>query len=104
MTAISMSAAPAGLVSDAFAVGLRASHHVRNARMFDIHCITVAAADPYRQALFWSEVTGWQEDPGDPNYPGDPAGVSGTRAFSWCTGGTARSRPGGAAAAIPSAG
>jgi hypothetical protein len=24
--------------------------------------------------LFWSEVTGWQEDPGDPNDPGEPEG------------------------------
>jgi hypothetical protein len=42
--------------------------------MFDIHSITVDCADPYRQARFWSEVTGWQEDPDDPNRPGDPAG------------------------------
>ena len=42
--------------------------------MFDIRSITVDCADPYRQALFWSEVTGWQEDPDDPNSPGDPAG------------------------------
>jgi hypothetical protein len=26
------------------------------------------------QALFWSEVTGWQEDPDDPNNAGDPEG------------------------------
>ncbi|HEY5362310.1 MAG TPA: VOC family protein [Streptosporangiaceae bacterium] len=42
--------------------------------MFDIRSITVDCADPYRQALFWSEVTGWQEDPGDPNNRGDPEG------------------------------
>jgi hypothetical protein len=42
--------------------------------MFDIRSITVDCADPYRQALFWSEVTGWQEDPDDPNHPGDPEG------------------------------
>src|SRR5450755_1615286 len=42
--------------------------------MFDILSITVDCADPYRQALFWSEVTGWQEDPEDPNRPGDPEG------------------------------
>jgi predicted enzyme related to lactoylglutathione lyase len=42
--------------------------------MFDIHCITVDAADPYRQAQFWSEIAGWQEDPDDPNLPGDPVG------------------------------
>jgi predicted enzyme related to lactoylglutathione lyase len=42
--------------------------------MFDIRSITVDCADPYRQALFWSEVTGWQEDPDDPNRPDDPEG------------------------------
>jgi Glyoxalase-like domain len=42
--------------------------------MFDMRSITVDCADPYRQALFWSEVTGWQEDPDDPNNPGDPEG------------------------------
>jgi len=42
--------------------------------MLDIRSITVDCADPYRQALFWSEVTGWREDPGDPNSLGDPEG------------------------------
>ena len=42
--------------------------------MFDIRSITVDCADPYTQALFWSKVTGWQEDPDDPNNPGDPEG------------------------------
>ena len=42
--------------------------------MFDVRSITVDCIDPYRQALFWTEVTGWQEDPGDPNNPGDPEG------------------------------
>ncbi|HEY0936352.1 MAG TPA: VOC family protein [Trebonia sp.] len=42
--------------------------------MFDVRSITVDCADPYRQALFWSEVTGWQEDPDDPNNPDDPEG------------------------------
>jgi hypothetical protein len=42
--------------------------------MFDIRSITVDCADPYRQALFWSDVTGWQEDPDDPNHPDDPEG------------------------------
>jgi Glyoxalase-like domain len=42
--------------------------------MFVIRSITVDCADPYRQAVFWSEVTGWQEDPDDPNNPGDPEG------------------------------
>jgi len=26
--------------------------------MFDIHCITVDCADPFRQARFWSEASG----------------------------------------------
>jgi hypothetical protein len=42
--------------------------------MFDIRSVTIDCADPYRQALFWSEVTGWQEDPDDPNRPDDPEG------------------------------
>lgn len=42
--------------------------------MFDVRSITVDCADPYRQAQFWSEVTGWKEDPDDPNNPGDPEG------------------------------
>ena len=40
----------------------------------NIRSITVDCVDPYRQALFWSEVTGWSEDPADPNEPGDPEG------------------------------
>ena len=42
--------------------------------MLAIRSITVDCADPYRQALFWSEVTGWKEDPDDPNNPDDPEG------------------------------
>jgi hypothetical protein len=42
--------------------------------MLAIRSITVDCADPYRQALWWSEATGWQEDPDDPNQPGDPEG------------------------------
>ncbi len=42
--------------------------------MLSIRSITVDCADPYRQALFWSDVTGWREDPDDPNHPDDPAG------------------------------
>lgn len=42
--------------------------------MFDIRSMTIDCSDPYRQALFWSEVTGWPEDPEDPNNPGDPEG------------------------------
>ena len=36
--------------------------------MFDIRSITVDCADPYRQALFWSEATGWLEDPDRRNF------------------------------------
>ena len=39
-----------------------------------IRSITVDRVDPYRQAAFWSQATGWQEDPNDPNHPGDPEG------------------------------
>jgi predicted enzyme related to lactoylglutathione lyase len=42
--------------------------------MFQIRSITIDCADPYSQALFWSKVTGWLEDPDDPNNPGDPEG------------------------------
>jgi hypothetical protein len=42
--------------------------------MFNIRSVTIDCADPYCQALFWSKVTGWQEDPDDPNNPGDPEG------------------------------
>lgn len=43
--------------------------------MFEIHSVTVDCYDPYRQAVWWGEVTGWQEEPGNPNNPGDPAGM-----------------------------
>jgi Glyoxalase-like domain len=36
--------------------------------------ITFDCADPYRLAAFWSQVTGYQEDPEDGNHPGDPEG------------------------------
>jgi predicted enzyme related to lactoylglutathione lyase len=39
-----------------------------------VRTITVDCADPYRLATFWSEATGWLEDPDDPNRPGDPEG------------------------------
>lgn len=42
--------------------------------MFAIRSITVDCVDPYRQARFWTEATGWPEDPDDPNHPGDPEG------------------------------
>ena len=36
--------------------------------------ITFDCADPYAQVQFWSQVTGYQEDPDNPNQPGDPEG------------------------------
>jgi hypothetical protein len=39
-----------------------------------IRNITVDCADPYLLATFWSQATGWLEDPDDPNRPGDPEG------------------------------
>jgi len=42
--------------------------------MFEVRSITVDCTDPYAQAVFWSEVTGWREDPDDPNHPDDPEG------------------------------
>jgi hypothetical protein len=36
--------------------------------------ITIDCADPYLLATFWSQVTGYQEDPEDGNEPGDPEG------------------------------
>jgi len=36
--------------------------------------ITFDCADPYAQVKFWSQVTGYREDPEDPNEPGDPEG------------------------------
>ncbi len=36
-----------------------------------IRTITVDSADPYALSLFWTEVTGYQEDPDDPNDPSD---------------------------------
>ena len=37
-----------------------------------IHHITIDAADPIALAAFWEQVTGWAEDPDNPNEPGDP--------------------------------
>jgi len=42
--------------------------------MFAIRSITVDCTDCYQQTLFWTKVTGWQEDPDNPNLPGDPEG------------------------------
>ncbi len=36
--------------------------------------ITFDCADPYLLASFWSQVTGYQEDPENRNEPGDPEG------------------------------
>jgi catechol 2,3-dioxygenase-like lactoylglutathione lyase family enzyme len=36
-----------------------------------VHNITFDCADPYKLAGFWSQVTGFQEDPEDPNRPED---------------------------------
>jgi catechol 2,3-dioxygenase-like lactoylglutathione lyase family enzyme len=40
-----------------------------------IRSITFDCADPYRQVTFWSQVTGFAEDPDNPNEPGDPEGL-----------------------------
>jgi hypothetical protein len=37
-----------------------------------IRNVTFDCADPYVLAAFWSQVTGYQEDPEDRNQPGDP--------------------------------
>jgi catechol 2,3-dioxygenase-like lactoylglutathione lyase family enzyme len=37
--------------------------------------VTFDCADPYALATFWSRVTGYKEDPDNPNAPGDPEGL-----------------------------
>ena len=37
-----------------------------------IRTISIDCTDHFRLAQFWSQMTGWQEDPEDPNLPGDP--------------------------------
>jgi catechol 2,3-dioxygenase-like lactoylglutathione lyase family enzyme len=37
--------------------------------------VTFDCANPYRLAQFWSQVTGFREDPDDPNHPDDPAAL-----------------------------
>jgi predicted enzyme related to lactoylglutathione lyase len=37
--------------------------------------ITFDCADPYAQVKFWSQVTGYREDPEDGNHPDDPEAV-----------------------------
>jgi glyoxalase superfamily protein len=36
------------------------------------HNITFDCADPWLLVTFWGQVTGYQEDPDNPNQPGDP--------------------------------
>jgi len=43
------------------------SIHIRN--------ITIDCANTYQQVSWWSEATGWQEDPENPNNPSDPEGL-----------------------------
>jgi hypothetical protein len=40
-----------------------------------IRTITFDCADPYLLAGFWSQVTGYQEEPGNANHPDDPEGL-----------------------------
>jgi hypothetical protein len=40
-----------------------------------IKSVTFDCTDPYLLAKFWSQVTGFSEDPEDRNYPDDPAGL-----------------------------
>ncbi|MCW2503713.1 MAG: hypothetical protein JWO79_1997 [Actinomycetia bacterium] len=37
-----------------------------------IRHITVDCTDPYPLAQFWAAVTGWGDEPGNPNFPTDP--------------------------------
>ena len=40
-----------------------------------IRTITFDCADPYLLVGFWSQVTGYREEPGNPNLPDDPEGL-----------------------------
>ena len=40
-----------------------------------IRHVNIACRDPYRLVGFWAEVTGWGEDPDNPNEPDDPEGL-----------------------------
>jgi len=40
-----------------------------------IRTITFDCADPYLLVAFWSQVTGYREDPENPNFPDDPEGL-----------------------------
>jgi hypothetical protein len=44
----------------------------------NIRQITFDCADPYRLASFWSQVTGYREDPGNRNHPEDPEALLAT--------------------------
>ncbi len=40
-----------------------------------IRTITFDCADPYLLVGFWSQLTGYQEEPDNPNFPDDPEGL-----------------------------
>ncbi len=40
-----------------------------------IRTITFDCADPYLLVGFWSQLTGYQEEPGNPNFPDDAEGL-----------------------------
>ena len=40
-----------------------------------IRTITFDCADPYLLVGFWSQLTGYPEEPGNPNFPDDPEGL-----------------------------
>ena len=40
-----------------------------------IRTITFDCADPYLLVGFWSQLTGYREEPGNPNLPDDPEGL-----------------------------
>ena len=40
--------------------------------MLEISGVTVDCADAWGLVQWWSQVTGWTEDPDDPNHPDDP--------------------------------
>ena len=40
-----------------------------------IRTITFDCVDPYLLAGFWSQLTGYREDPENPNFPDDPEGL-----------------------------
>jgi catechol 2,3-dioxygenase-like lactoylglutathione lyase family enzyme len=40
-----------------------------------IRNVTVDCTDPYAQVTFWAAVTGYREDPDNPNAPGGPEGL-----------------------------